>query len=403
MRELLKRYRWDLGAAGFIAVGVLVLMGVEALVSYLILGVLEISFSFDNAVVNAAVLATMSLAWQKRFMTWGILIAVVGMRFIFPVIIVAVTAKLNLVDVVVLALQHPLEYAARLEEAHPQITILAGAYLLLIFMTFFVEHFKRLNSLELLPLAITLGVVVVLSEILANPAVMTYGVVSVAMFVAVSALAGLFDDNEEDSFIDWRSLAIPGLLAATLVGLLIFGNLSALFYGTAIVAGVLLAVAAFAFIQSQDTENDEEEASADNGTPATTAAVVGGATGFAGFAKFMYLEVQDASFSFDGVSGAFAITTSVVLIALGLGIGALFVRSMTMHLLRTNARATFRYLELGTYLAIGTLAICMLTTLFVPIPEYVTGLIGVVFIGIAVWASIRANKREALQTTAATA
>ena len=52
------------------------------------------------------------------------------------------------------------------------------------------------------------------------------------------------------------------------------------------------------------------------------------ATGKAGFFLFLYLEVLDASFSFDGVIGAFAITTDPILIALGLGlIGAMFVRS----------------------------------------------------------------------------
>lgn len=354
MRETLKHYRIDLGIAGFVAAGVLLFIGVEALIQYFILGVLEISFSFDNAVVNAAVLATMSLAWQRRFMTWGILIAVVGMRFIFPIVIVMVTAGLGFVEVVQLAVQHPLEYAERLHEAHPQITILAGTYLLLIFLSFIFEKrevtwlgpierlLAKVGKLDQLPVIIAGAVVVVLSQILHNNAVLVYGIVSLLAFLLVNALASIFESEDEE------------------------------------------------------LENDGPSV---NGTALGAAATAGGATGLAGFTKFLYLEVQDASFSFDGVSGAFAITSSVILIAIGLGIGALFVRSMTMHLLRTNARAEFRYLEHGAYWAIGTLALCMLATLFVEIPEYVTGLIGVVFIGAAVLQSIRANKRDALEVS----
>ena len=51
-----------------------------------------------------------------------------------------------------------------------------------------------------------------------------------------------------------------------------------------------------------------------------------------GAAAFLYLEVLDASFSFDGVIGAFALSNNLFVIAIGLGIGAMFVRSLTIML-----------------------------------------------------------------------
>src|SRR3546814_2035768 len=62
----------------------------------------------------------------------------------------------------------------------------------------------------------------------------------------------------------------------------------------------------------------------------------------AGFGAFLYLEVLDASFSFDGVIGAFALSNNLFIIAIGLGIGAMFVRSMTIFLVKqgTDRKST---------------------------------------------------------------
>ena len=91
------------------------------------------------------------------------------------------------------------------------------------------------------------------------------------------------------------------------------------------------------------------------------------ATGKAGFFLFLYLEVLDASFSFDGVIGAFAITTDPILIALGLGlIGAMFVRSLTVFLVRKGTLADYVYLEHGAHWAIGALAVILLVGIGVP-------------------------------------
>src|SRR4030088_1071703 len=69
-----------------------------------ILTVLEISLSFDNAVINATVLGRMNEKWQRLFLTVGVIIAAFGMRLLFPVLIVCVTATLSPVQAYHLAM-----------------------------------------------------------------------------------------------------------------------------------------------------------------------------------------------------------------------------------------------------------------------------------------------------------
>jgi hypothetical protein len=112
----------------------------------------------------------------------------------------------------------------------------------------------------------------------------------------------------------------------------------------------------------------------------------------AGFGAFLYLEVLDASFSFDGVIGAFALTNNLIIIAIGLGIGAMFVRSMTIFLVNKGTMSEYRYLEHGAFYAIIALAVIMYINTFAHIPEVITGLIGAVLIGLAFWSSVRWNR-----------
>jgi hypothetical protein len=118
------------------------------------------------------------------------------------------------------------------------------------------------------------------------------------------------------------------------------------------------------------------------------------AVGKAAFFLFLYLEVLDASFSFDGVVGAFAITSDPIIIAIGLGIGAMFIRSLTVFLVRKGTLNDYVYLEHGALWAIGALAVLLLVTMKWEVPEVVTGLIGVGFIAAAFVSSIVRNRRE---------
>ena len=115
--------------------------------------------------------------------------------------------------------------------------------------------------------------------------------------------------------------------------------------------------------------------------------------GQAAFFMFLYLEVLDASFSFDGVIGAFAITNDIVLMALGLGVGAMYVRSLTVYLVRQGTLDDYVYLEHGAHYAIGALAVILLVTIQYEIHEVITGLVGVVLIAWSFWSSVRRNRR----------
>ena len=128
-----------------------------------------------------------------------------------------------------------------------------------------------------------------------------------------------------------------------------------------------------------------------------------GAVMRSGLGGFLYLEVLDASFSFDGVIGAFALSNNMIVIALGLSIGAMFVRSMTIHLVRKGTLSEYRYLEHGAFWAIIALGGIMLFSALVHVPETITGLIGVVLIGLSFWWSVRHNRATGGADVTATA
>lgn len=327
-----------------------------------ILAVLEVSLSFDNAVVNATVLVRMSPFWQKIFLTVGVAIAVFGMRLVFPLLIVGITAKLNPVDAMRLALQNgdPNKhgtYGYLLHQAHPAIAAFGGMFLLMIFLNFVLED-RELTWLTWLerPLA-KIGKLDQLSVVIA------LGTLAVAAYT----LGTSADTAEHDRI---STVLIAGVLG--LATYLLVNGLGELF---------------------QEAGDDDEDAEAGEVVPKPkrTMHVVGKAA----FFLFLYLEVLDASFSFDGVIGAFAITPDPIIIAIGLGIGAMFIRSLTVYLVRQGTLAEYEYLEHGAMWAIGALAVILLITIEYSVPELVTGLIGVGFIGAALISSIVRNRRAA--------
>lgn len=333
-----------------------------------ILGVLEVSLSFDNAVINATILERMSAFWQRMFLTVGVLIAVFGMRLLFPLLIVWITGNLNPAEALDLAMNPPPEgqthfadgqpsYETILTEAHPQIAAFGGMFLLLLFLNFVLTERPQtwLTWLER-PLA-TLGKLDQLAVVLASLAL-----VLTAEFLAPDEVRA--------------TVLIAGILG--MVTYITVDGLSSLF---------------MADPDGADTDGAEAQ-QAGRGRPGPHP--VTAATGKAGFFLFLYLELLDASFSFDGVIGAFAITSDPIIIALGLGfIGAMFVRSITIYLVRKGTLGEYRYLEHGAHWAIGALAAILLISIEVEINEVVTGLVGVAFIGASLASSIRANRREA--------
>lgn len=300
-------------------------MALSALMIAMILGIMEVSLSFDNAVVNASVLKKMDEKWRQLFLTVGILIAVFGMRLLFPLLIVAIATSQGLVEVAQMALQSPDEYARHLTSAHVGIAAFGGMFLLLVFLNFLFDEAKELHWLGYVEQKLAeLGKLDMIS-------------VLIALSVLMGAQAFL---PEAD-------------------------RLSAMVAGT---GGILLYVA----VDCLSSFFDE----------------AGAAVKRNGMMGFIYLEILDASFSFDGVIGAFAITRDVVIIMLGLAIGAMFVRSMTVYLVNKGTLDEYVFLEHGAHYAIGVLAFIMLTSMVYHVPELFTGLVGVAFIVLAVKSSI---------------
>ena len=120
-------------------------LGFKDLIAALIISALEVSLSFDNAVINAAKLEKMAPIWRKRFLTWGIAIAVFGMRFVFPIVIVAVFSGITCREVLNLALHNPDEYARHLSHAQIGISSFGGAFLFMLFFEFMFDREKKIH------------------------------------------------------------------------------------------------------------------------------------------------------------------------------------------------------------------------------------------------------------------
>ncbi|MEU7467489.1 DUF475 domain-containing protein [Streptomyces sp. NPDC044984] len=354
---LLRTFGWSFAVTALGLVAAVFYGGWTAFGIVAILSVLEISLSFDNAVVNAGILKKMNAFWQKIFLTIGILIAVFGMRLVFPVVIVAVSAQLGPIEAVDLALTDKDRYQELVTDAHPSIAAFGGMFLLMIFLDFIFED-REIKWLAPLERALAkLGKVDMLS-------------VCIALIVLlVSAITfGAHAHQHGGTHVDKAETVLLSGIAG-LITYLVVGGLSGFF----------------------EDKLEAEEAAERAGKPKSAVKLAGKAA----FFMFLYLEVLDASFSFDGVIGAFAITNDIVLMALGLGIGAMYVRSLTVYLVRQGTLDDYVYLEHGAHYAIGALAAVLLMTIRYEINEFITGMIGVVLIGASFWSSVRRNKRLA--------
>ncbi|MFI6204877.1 DUF475 domain-containing protein [Streptomyces sp. NPDC051041] len=362
---VLKTFGWSFAVTALGLVAAVFYGGWTAFGIVAILSVLEISLSFDNAVVNAGILKKMSAFWQKIFLTIGILIAVFGMRLVFPVVIVAISAQLGPIEAVDLALTDKDRYQELVTDAHPAIAAFGGMFLLMIFLDFLFEdrEIKWLTWLER-PLA-KLGRVDMLSVCIALIVLL---ISSLTFATHAHQHGGAHVDKAE-------TVLLAGI--AGLVTYLIVGGLSGFFEDK--------------LEEEEEREHEAEEEAARTGKPKSAVVLAGKAA----FFMFLYLEVLDASFSFDGVIGAFAITNDIVLMALGLGIGAMYVRSLTVYLVRQGTLDDYVYLEHGAHYAIGALAVILLVTIQYEINEIITGLIGVVLIGASFWSSVLRNRRLA--------
>lgn len=320
-----------------IIAGIFMELGPEALVTTIVLILIEVTFSFENSIINAKVLAKMSRFWQNIFLTVGIVIAIFGMRIIFPIALVAISASLSWQTVLNLALNDPEAYSSYLDKATPGITSFGGAFLLMLAANFFLDRKKGVHwfgyiekpmkriGYQWMPYTVSFGALAILAALPMN-------------------------DHPRTT------------LTAGLIGILTYS----------IVHGLSQT---FSRVQARRSKVAEQ-------------------TGLAAFMSFMYLEVLDASFSLDGVIGAFAITNQVLLITAGLGVGAIWVRSMTIFMVRRGTLNSFRYLEHGAFYTVSILAGVLLLESLVHIPEAIAGVFGIIIIGSAIFASSREAARD---------
>ncbi len=314
--------------------------GLTSLFIVFVLSALEISLSFDNAVVNAMKLEKMSDKWRHRFLTWGIAIAVFGMRFLFPVLIVAVFANLSMLKVAQMAFNDADSYAHYLHLTHAPIVSFGGAFLMMLFLHYFLNHEKEIHWVK------------VIEEKLSNIAHIE-GVETIITLVIL--------------YITQTHVPEESRLAVVLSG----------------ISGVIL----YLLIDGVSKYLERKEAQ-------RSAQLVGDAVRTGGLVTFLYLELIDASFSLDGVLGAFALSKDIVIISIGLAIGAIFVRSLTIMLVEKNTLKQFRYLEHGAHWAIGALAAIMFYSTYQEVPEIVTGLLGLFFIVASLISSIKYNREK---------
>lgn len=306
----------------------------QVLFAVLLLSVLEISLSFDNAVVNATVLKKMNEVWKRRFLTWGIAIAVFGMRFLFPLVIVSLIAKVSLLDSLIMSVSRPADYAKMMLDAHLAVSAFGGAFLLMVFLDFFLSEEKEIHWIKAIE----------------KPFAKMAAFQSMELLIALGILMFLYVNLPEGDKLSFLISYLWGIMTYLIVhgisGLLEGGTLSNL-----------------KFFSS-------------------------------GFGMFLYLEVLDASFSFDGVVGAFAISNQLLIIMIGLGVGAFFVRGITLYLVEKETLNQFKFLEHGAFYALGVLALFMLLDNFFHFPEWLTALTGAVILALSILWSIFENNKN---------
>ena len=298
-------------------------LGVAAMLAVLTLGLIETCVSLDNAVVNMSVLKNWDAKWQKLFLWFGMPVAVFGMRFLLPLVIVSVAAGVSLTGSFNLALNSPVEYGNIIKSVHQEIAAFGGMFLLCITAGFFLDPDKENHLLPLEDKLVNISPFYV-------------------VFAGLVALA---------AFLPWQ-VFMAGLLGASLFYLI---HLLADKMSDGIADGVIKQ----------------------------------------GIVGLLYLELLDASFSLDGVIAAFAVSSNIFVIALGLGIGAMFVRSFTLQLLDNPKVSEMKYLEHGAFLAIGCLVVIMAFSMFVHVNEFLAAAISMSCIGYGLYKSVQENKHVA--------
>lgn len=271
------------------------------------LSVFEIITSIDNAIINAEVLSGMSKKAQRFFLTWGILFAVFIMRGLLPFLILYLTTPQLGVLGTITAAFSNDPHIAETVKESSHVLLMAGG----IFLIFLFFHWLFLEPKN-------------------------FGLRGERFFQKQGA---------------WFYAVISILLTA--IVWIAFQH-----QNPVLEFGAVVGSTAFFIIHGFRTYAEEQEAKLLSG-------------GMSDFAKIAYLEVLDASFSIDGVIGAFAFTFAIPLILIGNGLGAIVLRQLTISNIERIKK--YRYLKNGAMYSILVLGVIMLLHSFgVEVPEWVS-------------------------------
>src|SRR3989338_9157766 len=262
------------------------------------LSLFEIVSSIDNAVINADVLSNMAMCARKWFLIWGMFIAVFLIRGILPLLIVFSLNPAAGLDGAFTAAFSNDPAVAEAIEAASPPLLMAGGIFLL---------FLFLHWLFLEPKYFGLKG----EAIIQKNGFWFYALVSVLLAIIV-----------------WYSIHANPMMA----------------FGATIGASIF-------FI----THGFKENAAAQERMMIKNSKIND-------WSKILYLEVIDASFSIDGVLGAFAFTFSVPIILIGNGMGAVVVRKITVSNIDNVKK--YKYLKNGAMYSILSLGIIMVLDSF---------------------------------------
>lgn len=310
-----------------------------------VLSILEVSLSIDNAIVNAKVLKDMEEKWQKRFLTWGMIIAVFFMRLVFPILIVSMAGGIGMDDAVMLAINDQDKYSEVLMSSHIMIAGFGGAFLALVALDYFFDVEKDVHWVHFIEEK--------LSKLGERK--------SISIVITLLFMYWFYTMLPAESAVEFFIAGIFGIITHELVKL--FGDL-------------------------MQASHDKLEATRVNSISAT------GIIAKTGLASFIYLEVLDASFSLDSVIGALVISKDIFIIMGGLAVGAMFVRSLTLQLVQNGTLSEYKYLEHAAFYAILALAVIMFLSTMTHISEIISALLPVTILGIGLYHSFIVNKRD---------
>jgi hypothetical protein len=280
--------------------------------------------SIDNAIINAEVLSKMSAKSRRWFLLWGLLIAVFVVRGLLPFLIMWVAnPALGPVGVLTAMFSNDPAVAQAVGQSGPTLLISGGVFLVFLFCHWLFLEPKHFG----LP-----G-----EEFIKTQGVWFFAVVSIFLTV-----------------ITWVAIDRNPMMAL----------------------GAVVGSTAFFIVHGfkQNAELAEKD-------------LLGSAeSGLGDISKLLYLEVIDATFSVDGVVGAFAFTLAVPLILVGNGIGAFVVRDLTVRNIENIKK--YIYLKNGAMYSILCLGLIMILDSFgIGIPEWSSPIITFVVVGFFFWKS----------------